>query len=234
MAPGHACWTLKLYSISLHSTVCVRRYACVGMPGVFQVELALWHQDVPVGYQNAPLQSRHWFIVPPLVASSVCGTPGVFQVELHPLWRQESLLQYCQSKGIHVSAHTPLGIPARYALDIVSAEHEALLNSWSKAVPAGKGKSKSVLAPMLRHTVVQQLAAKYSKTPAQVGLLVYPFSVLVTLVTVLVQYLWSVVTTVLWYCCDYSGTVLTIVVLSQVFQYCCEHSGTKVTIVVLL
>ncbi|KAF6142948.1 hypothetical protein GIB67_003904 [Kingdonia uniflora] len=37
--------------------------------------------------------------------------PAVNQVELHPFWRQDELVKFCQLKGIHVSAHTPLEVP---------------------------------------------------------------------------------------------------------------------------
>ncbi|KAF6160717.1 hypothetical protein GIB67_035918 [Kingdonia uniflora] len=35
----------------------------------------------------------------------------LLEVELHPFWRQDELVKFCQLKGIHVSAHTPLGVP---------------------------------------------------------------------------------------------------------------------------
>ncbi|PPS15536.1 hypothetical protein GOBAR_AA05042 [Gossypium barbadense] len=36
---------------------------------------------------------------------------AVNQVDLHPFWRQDELVKFCQMKCIHVSAHTLLGVP---------------------------------------------------------------------------------------------------------------------------
>ncbi|XVE91874.1 hypothetical protein REPUB_Repub01dG0048900 [Reevesia pubescens] len=35
--------------------------------------------------------------------------PAVNQVEMNPLWQQKELNEFCKAKGIHVSAHSPLG-----------------------------------------------------------------------------------------------------------------------------
>ena len=63
-----------------------------------------------------------------------------FQVEVHPLWRNDDLIQYCNSEGIHVSAYCPLGTP------------------WTSA--------KAVIRradPASQHPVIQQIAKKYNK-----------------------------------------------------------------------
>ncbi|EFJ32541.1 hypothetical protein SELMODRAFT_86363 [Selaginella moellendorffii] len=65
--------------------------------------------------------------------------PAVNQVELHPFWRQDDLVEFCKRKGIHVSAHTPLGIPGT--------------NIGSLQLPT---------------SVVAAIAEELGKTPAQV------------------------------------------------------------------
>ncbi|CAN6328015.1 unnamed protein product [Urochloa humidicola] len=69
--------------------------------------------------------------------------PAVNQVECHPVWQQGKLRAFCQSKGIHLSAYSPLGSPG------------------TKTVKAGA---------VLEHAAVVSAAAKLGKTPAQVAL----------------------------------------------------------------
>jgi len=72
--------------------------------------------------------------------------PAVNQVELHPLCRQDKLLAYCSSVGIHCTAFSPLGTPGS----------EWLLGPNVKAV--------------LESDVVKTVAAKTKRSPAQVVL----------------------------------------------------------------
>jgi len=48
--------------------------------------------------------------------------PSVVQVEVHPYWRQEKLLAFCEQKEMHVTAYSALG----------SADSESLLKRPSK------------------------------------------------------------------------------------------------------
>lgn len=70
--------------------------------------------------------------------------PAVNQVERHPVWQQHNLQAFCKSKGIHVSAYSPLGSPG---------------TEWFK-----------VKVKILEHPVLKQVAKELGKTPAQVAL----------------------------------------------------------------
>ncbi len=62
------------------------------------------------------------------------------QVEVHPLWRNDELIGYCNSEGIHVSAYCPMGTP------------------WTSA--------KAVIRraePASQHPVIREVARKYGK-----------------------------------------------------------------------
>ncbi|GJR79790.1 aldo-keto reductase family 4 member C10-like protein [Tanacetum coccineum] len=86
--------------------------------------------------------------------------PAVNQVELHPFWRQDELVKFCQSKSIHVSAHTPLGVPSNS--ENGSSENE------TGAPHMSFRRSRSVHAPMLKLSVVSEIADRHKKTPEQV------------------------------------------------------------------
>ncbi|KAI5074211.1 hypothetical protein GOP47_0010172 [Adiantum capillus-veneris] len=46
--------------------------------------------------------------------------PAVNQVEIHPLWQQKELREFCHMQGVHVSAWSPLGAPGtKYGSDEV-------------------------------------------------------------------------------------------------------------------
>lgn len=91
--------------------------------------------------------------------------PAVNQVELHPFWRQDDLVKFCQAKGIHVSAHTPLGVPANNPLSNdcgSSGEDEC------ETPRIAFRRCRSVHAPMLKSSIVADIAARLQKTPEQV------------------------------------------------------------------
>ncbi|CAL4908519.1 unnamed protein product [Urochloa decumbens] len=69
--------------------------------------------------------------------------PAVNQVECHPVWQQDKLRKLCQSKGVHLSAFSPLGSPGS---------------------PGVNGPS------VLNNPIVVSVSEKLQKTPAQVAL----------------------------------------------------------------
>jgi D-xylose reductase len=73
--------------------------------------------------------------------------PAVLQVELHPYLTQEKLLRYCASEQIAVTGFSPLGAQSYYAINMAEQ---------------GEG--------VLEQTLIQQIAEKHRKTPAQIVL----------------------------------------------------------------
>ncbi|XP_057476069.1 NADPH-dependent aldo-keto reductase, chloroplastic [Actinidia eriantha] len=68
--------------------------------------------------------------------------PAVNQVEMHPMWRQTKLREFCGDHKIHVSAYSPIGGPG---------------NSWGSTA-------------VVNHPIIQSIAHKHGATPAQVAL----------------------------------------------------------------
>lgn len=68
--------------------------------------------------------------------------PAVNQVEIHPSWQQEKLRSFCKSKGIHLSGYSPLGSPG----------------------------TSSLKSEVLKNPVLNLVAKKLGKSPAQVAL----------------------------------------------------------------
>jgi len=90
--------------------------------------------------------------------------PSNLQVELHTYYQQKPLVKYCDKNNITVTAYSPLGSPGTNS------------KSYDK---------NNVLLPwILKHPVVEEIAKKNNKTPAQVvlrhalqnGLIVIPKS----------------------------------------------------------
>lgn len=86
-------------------------------------------------------------------------------MELHPFWRQDELVKFCQLKAIHVSAHTPLGVPT-------SSPGVSDSGSGGEDEPGTPRisfrRSRSVHGPMLKLSVVGEIADRHKKTPEQV------------------------------------------------------------------
>ncbi|ONK75027.1 uncharacterized protein A4U43_C03F12570 [Asparagus officinalis] len=62
--------------------------------------------------------------------------PAVNQVEMHPLWKQTQLREFCSEKGIHISAYSPLG-----GVGVIWGTPAVLANQEIKSIAESKGKS---------------------------------------------------------------------------------------------
>uniref|UniRef100_A0A5B7C1X9 Putative aldo-keto reductase family 4 member C9 n=1 Tax=Davidia involucrata TaxID=16924 RepID=A0A5B7C1X9_DAVIN len=68
--------------------------------------------------------------------------PAVNQVECHPSWQQPKLHAFCKSKGVHLSGYSPLGSPGK----------------------------TSIKSEVLKNPILNMVAEKLGKSPAQVAL----------------------------------------------------------------
>eukprot|EP00850_Spirogloea_muscicola_P019120 SM000184S03753 [mRNA] locus=s184:78735:81199:+ [translate_table: standard] len=73
--------------------------------------------------------------------------PAVNQVELHPVWRNDKLVNFCKQHNVHVTAYSPLGSKDRPR------------NSENKEI-----------VELLDHDTVKEVAEKVGKSPGQVVL----------------------------------------------------------------
>ncbi len=73
--------------------------------------------------------------------------PAMLQIELHPYLAQEKLLRFCRQSGIAVTSFSPLGAQSYFQLNMAEADEA-----------------------VLQQAIVKEIAAKHSRTPAQVVL----------------------------------------------------------------
>ncbi|KAG8483291.1 hypothetical protein CXB51_022305 [Gossypium anomalum] len=85
--------------------------------------------------------------------------------KLHSFWRQDELVKFCQMKCILVSTHTPLGVPtsSRGVFDSGSVGED------EPGTPRiSFRRSRSVHGPMLKLSIVGEIADRHKKTHEQV------------------------------------------------------------------
>ncbi|MEM6777138.1 MAG: aldo/keto reductase [Planctomycetota bacterium] len=79
--------------------------------------------------------------------ASASAPPAVLQIEAHPYLTQERLLRFCRESKIAVTAFSPLGAQSYFELSMAEADEA-----------------------VLEQSIVRDIAANYSRTPAQVVL----------------------------------------------------------------
>jgi diketogulonate reductase-like aldo/keto reductase len=104
-----------------------------GMEHVYQLGLVR-----SIGVSNMPLMLLHELLTRANIP------PTVNQIELHPYLQQQTLIEYCQRRNIHVQAYSPLGTP---------------------------GYKESHEPNILDDPTLRRIATKYSMSPAQLCIL---------------------------------------------------------------
>ncbi|KAG6775569.1 hypothetical protein POTOM_019046 [Populus tomentosa] len=77
--------------------------------------------------------------------------PAVNQVEISPLWQQKQIREFCEEKGIHVTAYSPLG-----AKGMLWGTNNVMECQVLKEIAAARGKSVSVLVKSFNKERIKQ------------------------------------------------------------------------------
>lgn len=74
--------------------------------------------------------------------------PAVNQVEVHPYWRNQKIIDFCQQHNVHVTAYSPLGAPG--SKDVVKQEETPSLLQEPAVVAAAEKLGKSPAQILIR------------------------------------------------------------------------------------
>ncbi|XP_057650598.1 aldo-keto reductase family 1 member B7-like [Chionomys nivalis] len=92
--------------------------------------------------------------------------PVTNQIECHPYLTQEKLIQYCHSKGIGITAYSPLGSPDRP--QYFPRHKEKHINGNVLDNPSGFTRCQADDPVVLEIPKIKEIAAKHKKTAAQI------------------------------------------------------------------